>query len=150
MADDTQTDMITRLQTDMKAAMKGGDKARLGVIRMLLADARSAVDEGKGTADKAVEQYHKRLVKSRDEYDKLGEADRVKDIDAEIAIVDNYVPKKASAEETHVLVDDFLAGHPEMGPGDVGKATGLFMKQHGANVDPRAANTRLKEVLSAR
>ena len=142
-------DIVTRLQTDMKAAMKAGEKQRLGVIRMVLSDARAAADEGKD-AQKAVESYHKRLVKSREEYDKLGEAEQVKQLDAEIAIVDDYVPKKASAEETHVLVDDFLAQHPEFGPSDVGKATGLFMKEHGGNVDPKAANGRLREVLTSR
>lgn len=151
MPDDRTDELVTRLQQDMKAAMKAGDKTRLGVVRMLLSDARAAdLQKPPITPQQAVEQYHKRLVKSREEYEKLGDAAQVGALDSEIKIVEDYVPKKASAEETNVLVDDFLANHPEFGPGDVGKATGLFMKQTAGTADARAANARIKDVLTQR
>lgn len=154
MANDTHgsaDDVVSKLQQDMKQAMKAGDKTRLGVVRMLLTDARAAdLQKPPITPQQAVEQYHKRLVKSREEYDKIGDAGQVEALDREIRIVEDYVPKKASAEETNVLVDDFLATHPEFGPGDVGKATGLFMRQAADTVDARAANARIREVLSSR
>jgi uncharacterized protein YqeY len=37
-----------------------------------------------------------------------------------------------------------------LGPRDIGKATGLFMKQHGGNVDAKAANTRIRQILQGR
>lgn len=151
MPDDNQ-DVTEKLTADMKAAMKAGDRDRLGVIRMLLAEARSADLQGPSTTPLSMVQgYHKRLKKSRDEYDKLGEADTVKTLDAELAVVEEYVPKQAGAGETQAKVDAFLDAHPDFGPRDIGKATGLFMKEHGAGgVDAKAANGRIREVLADR
>ena len=143
--------LIDRLTSDMKLAMKGGDKPRLGTIRMLLSEARTAdLQKPPSTPEKMVASHHKKLVKAREEYDKLGKADEVASLDAEIAVAEEYVPKQAAAGETSSLVDAFLAEHAELGKSDIGKATGMFMKQNGSKVDAAAANARIREVLSAR
>ncbi len=145
------TSILDRLTTDMKLAMKAGDKPRLNVIRMLLSEARTAdLQKPPTTPEKMVEAYHKRLVKGREEYEKLGDAGRAAEFERELLIVDGYVATKAGTEETSVLVDDFLLLHPEFGAGDIGKATGMFMKQHSSAVDPKAANSRIREMLSKR
>ena len=143
--------LIDRLTADMKAAMKAGDKPRLGTIRMLLSEARTAdLQKPPSTPEKMVAAHHKRLVKAREEYEKLGKSEEVAGLDAEIAVADEYVPKPAGGGETASLVDAFLAEHAEFGKGDVGRATGMFMKQHGGAVDAAAANARMREVLSVR
>ena len=148
---DDNSDIVTRLTADMKAAMKSGDKGRLGVIRMLLADAKGAdLQKPPVTPQQAVESYHKKAQKDREQYAKLGDADRTAALDAELAVVQDYVPKKADAAATVTMVDAFLGEHPEFGQGDVGKATGLFMKQSGGNADAKAANQRIREVLQSR
>ncbi len=145
------TDIVTRLQTDMKAAMKAGDKERLQVIRMLLTEARTAdMQNPPTTPEKLVAAYHKRLAKSRDEYDKIGDPDRVAAINGEMKMVEVYLPAQADAGETEAKVDAFLAEHPEFGPSDIGRATGQFMKASGGNVDAKAANGRIRSVLSDR
>ena len=143
--------LTDRLTTDMKAAMKSGDKPRLSVIRMLLAEARNAdLQKPPTTPEKMVAAHHKRLVKAREEYAKLGKAEEVSNLDTEIAVVEEYVPKAAGGEETAGLVDAFLAEHAEFGVGDVGRATGMFMKQHAGAADAASANARIREVLSSR
>src|SRR5436305_1185529 len=105
-------DLLKRLQDDMKAAMKAGDKDRLGVIRMLLSDVKNIDLAPKPTtAEDAVAAYAKKLRKSQEEYRKLGKAAEADKLQAEIAVVEEYLPKKASREETEKLVDAFLAGH---------------------------------------
>ena len=155
MPDDNQdhqshhADFLARLTADMKTAMKSGDKGRLQVIRMLVSEARAAdLQKPPTTPPKAVEAYHKKLVKSRDDY--ADDPERLAALDAELKVVEDYVPKKTSSAETGVLVDDFLARHPEFAGSDVGKATGLFMREHGGNADAKAANARIREVLFSR
>src|SRR6476620_2126531 len=98
-------DLLTRLQEDMKAAMKSGQKDRLSVIRMLLSDVKNIdLMPGKPTAEQAVAAYGKKLRKSVEEYEKLGKPDEVAKLRFEIAVVDEYLPKKASPEETAHLV----------------------------------------------
>jgi uncharacterized protein YqeY len=143
-------ELLQKLQDDMKAALKAGEKQKLGVIRMLLSDVRNIDLAPKPTtAEEVVASYAKKLRKSREEYQKLGKAQEVATLDQEIGIVDAYLPKKASADETQKLVDDFLAGKSYTEK-QLGQAMGAFMKQSGASVDPAAANKLLRERLAGK
>jgi uncharacterized protein YqeY len=140
-------DLLTRLQEDMKAAMKGGQKDRLGVIRMLLSDVKNVDLAPKPTTqEQAVEAYAKKLRKSVEEYEKLGKADEVSKLKGELAIVEEYLPKKASAEQTAKLVDEFLAKNA-FTERQMGQAMGAFMKAHGGQVDAGQANALIKQKL---
>ncbi len=141
-------DLATRLHEDMKAAMKAGQKDRLSVIRMMLSDVRNIdLDPKKPTAEQAVEAYAKRLRKSQEEFQKLGKADEVAKLQAEIAVAEEYLPKKASREDTERLVDAFLASNSFTAK-QMGQAMGAFMKQSGGNVDAGTVNQILKAKLS--
>ena len=141
--------LLDQLREDMKAAMRAGEKDRLTVIRMLIAEVQAGELKDEKAED-VVQGYHKRLRKSRDEYSKLGEADRVAEIDAELKVVDHYVPDAPSPEMTAQLVDEFLAANTQLGPSDVGRAMGQLMKEHPNQIDPATANKRLREVLDQR
>ena len=141
-------DLATRLHEDMKAAMKAGHRDRLSVIRMMLSDVRNIdLDPKKTTAEQAVEAYAKRLRKSQEEFQKLGKTDEVAKLQAEIAVAEEYLPKKASREETERLVDVFLASNAFTAK-QMGQAMGAFMKQHGGNVDAGTVNQILKAKLA--
>src|SRR6266487_2752656 len=69
-------DLLNRLTQDMKAAMKSGQKDRLGVIRMMLSDVKNIdLMPNKPTAEQVVEAYAKKLRKGAEEYEKLGKPD---------------------------------------------------------------------------
>ena len=143
-------DLLNRLQEDMKAAMKKGDKDRLGVIRMLLSDVKNIdLMPNKPTAEQAVEAYAKKLRKSQEEYQKLGKASEVDKLKFEIGVVEEYLPKKASPEETEKLVDAFLAQHA-FSEKQVGQATGAFMKAHAGQVDAGVVNQVLRKKLAGK
>ena len=141
-------DLQTRLQEDMKASLKGGDKNRLSVIRMLLSDVKNIDLAPKPTtAEEAVAAYGKRLRKSLDEYQKLGKTAEVDQLKYEISVVESYLPKKASPEETAALIDAFLAKNSFTSK-QLGQAMGAFMKAHGGQVDPGTVNPLLKQKLA--
>ena len=140
--------LLNRLQEDMKAALKGGQKARLSVIRMMLSDVKNIDLAPKPTtAEDAVEAYGKRLKKSLEEYDRLKKTAEVEQLRFEIGVVEEYLPKKLSPEETTKLVDAYLAGKA-FTPDKMGQAIGGFMKAHGQEVDPGIASGILKKRLS--
>src|SRR3954470_3486464 len=94
----TGTDLATRLQEDMKAALKGGDKDRLSVIRMLLSDVRNIdLMPGKPAAEQAGEACAKKLRKSWEESQKLGKTAEADKLKYEIGGAEQYLPTKASA-----------------------------------------------------
>jgi uncharacterized protein len=143
-------DLLTRLQDDMKAAMKGGQKDRLGVIRMLISDVKNIdLDPRKPSAEDAVAAYAKKLRKAMEEYEKIGKADEVAKLRGEIAVVDEYLPKKASPEETERLVEAFLAGK-SFTEKQVGQAMGAFMKEHGQKVESAQVNALLRKRLAGK
>src|SRR3954469_22083864 len=141
-------DLVSRLTEDMKAAMKGGNKERLGVIRMILSDAKTA-DLRKQTPEEAVAAYAKKLGKSAEEMTKYGRDAEAQQLKTELAIVQEYLPKKASTEDTARLVDEFLAKNA-FTEKQVGQAMGQFMKAHGQQVDPGVANQMIKQKLAGK
>ena len=143
-------DLQTRLTEDMKTAMKTGQKDRLAVIRMVLSDVKNIdLMPSKPTAEQVVEAYAKKLRKSAEEYEKVNRPDEVAKLRGEIAIVEEYLPKKASAGDTEKLVEEFLAKNA-FTEKDFGRAMGAFMKAHGSQVDPGQANQVLKQKLAGK
>ena len=142
--------LLERLQEEMKAALKAGQKDRLSVIRMLLSDVKNIDLAPKPTtAEEAVASYGKKLRKSAEEYEKLGKTEEVKKLRYEISVVEEYLPKKASAADTEQLVNEFLAKNT-FTEKQFGQAMGAFMKAHGSNVDPAAANALLRKGLAGK
>ena len=143
-------ELLARLQEDMKVAMKSGDKDRLSVIRMLLSDVRNIDLASKPTtAEEAVSAYAKKLRKSREEFQKLGKSAEADRLGYEIGVAENYLPKKASADETAKLVDEFLAKH-SFSEKQFGQAMGAFMKAHGGQVEASTANQLLRQRLTGK
>jgi len=144
------TDLQARLTEDMKTALKAGQKDRLGVIRMLLSDVKNRdLMPNKPTSEQVVEAYAKKLKKSVEEYEKIGRAAEVTQLKSEIAVVEEYLPKKASTADTEKLVDAYLAQN-KFGEKDFGRAMGMFMKAHGSQVDAGQANQLLKSKLAGK
>jgi uncharacterized protein YqeY len=143
-------DLHAKLTQDMKTAMKSGQKERLSVIRMLLSDVKNIdLMPNKPTAEQVVAAYAKKLTKGVEEYEKLGKPDEVAKLKSEIAIVEEYLPKKASSGDTEKLVDEFLAKNT-FTEKDFGRAMGAFMKAHGGQVDAGSANQILKKKLAGK
>src|SRR5437764_2398563 len=103
-------DLQSKLTEDMKVAMKAGQKDRLLIIRTLLSEVKNVGVVGTAkSGEEAIESYAKKLRKSAEEYEKLGKPDTVAQFKSELAIVEEYLPKKASTEDTARLVEEFLA-----------------------------------------
>ncbi len=142
--------LLARLQDDMKSAMKSGRKDRLNVIRMLISDVKNIdLQPKKLSEEETVAAYGKKLRKSIEEYEKLGRQDEVAKLRSELQVVEEYLPKKASADDTERLVEEFLAKHA-FTEKQMGQAMGAFMKAHGSQVDPALANAALKRGLAGK
>ena len=143
-------ELLDRLTADMKTALKAGEKDRLQVIRMVLSDVKNIdLNPARPTEQQVVEGYAKKLRKSMEEYEKIGRSDEVAKLKQELAVVEGYLPKKASAEETEKLIDAFLAQNA-FTEKQVGQATGAFMKSHGSEVDGALVNPLMRKKLAGK
>ena len=142
--------VLARLQEDMKAAMKSGQKERLTVIRMLISDVKNIdLAPKKLTEEETIAAYAKKLRKGVEEMEKYGKTEEANQLRSELTIVDSYLPKKASPEETARLVDEFLAKNT-FTEKQMGQAMGGFIKAHGSSVDPATANALIKQKLAGK
>lgn len=142
--------LLERLQQDMKTAMKAGDRQRLGVIRMLLNEVKNIdLQPVKTTEQEAVAAYARRLGKSIEEYRRLNKPDEVARLEAELAIVREYLPARWSVAEIEKAVDEFLAANA-FTEKQLWQAMGAFMKLHGQHVDGAAVAPILRRRLAAR
>ncbi|MGE5611331.1 MAG: GatB/YqeY domain-containing protein [Bacillota bacterium] len=142
--------LLERLQEDMKTAMKAGDKDRLSVLRMLIADVKVIdLQPKKITEEETVAAYGKKLRKGIEEYEKLGKPDHAAKLKSELAVVESYLPKRATPQETERIVDEFLASH-SFTEKQIGQAMGALMKTHGAQIEPGVANALLRKKLAGK
>ena len=142
--------LLAKLQEDMKVAMKTGQKERLSVLRMLISDVKNIdLAPKKLSEEEVVAAYAKKLRKSAEEYERLGKPEESAKLKAESEIAEAYLPKKASAEETERLVDEFLAQNA-FTEKQVGQATGAFMKLHTGKVDAGMVNGILRRKLAGK
>ncbi len=139
-----------RLNEDMKAALKGGAQARLSTLRMLrsalLLEKKkdvSIVTLPDPDAIRAFQAYAKKLKESIAEYQKLGKAEDVAKIQAELRIVEEYLPAMLSEAESRDLVRAVIS---ELGATSI-KDLGRVMKEVQARAQGRGDGKVLSDLV---
>src|SRR3990170_1507904 len=98
-----------KITESLKVAMKAQDKLRMSVLRMILAEMKLLEKSGKEFKYiDAVKGYAKKLKKTIEEYERLKLPDKVNEIKAELAIVEEYLPKQMGDEELERIVAEVI------------------------------------------
>jgi uncharacterized protein YqeY len=118
-----------RIQTELTAAMRSGDSLRRDVLRMATNSAYNLEKrQGKPLSDDELLQVLSREVKTRresvDAFRKGGREDLATKEEAEIAILQEYLPQALSEEELRGLVDEGIAATGAGSARDMGKVMG--------------------------
>jgi uncharacterized protein YqeY len=143
----------TRLSDDMKAAMKGGDKPRLGVIRLIQAavkqrevDERIELDDGQVLV--VMEKMLKQRRDSVSQYEAAGREDLAAVERFEIGIVQGYMPAQLSPAEVEAAVGAAIASTGAAGPRDMGKVMAVLKDQLAGRADMQALSGLVKAALA--
>ena len=151
--------MRERFTQEMKAAMKSGDKRKLGTVRLIQAalkdkdiEARGA---GKGQAtDEEIFGLLQKMIKQRQEsaelYDKGGRAELAAAERTEIDIISAYLPKQMSDVEAGAAISAILHELNAEGMKDMGRAMAALKERFAGTMDFGKASAKIKELLSAR
>jgi uncharacterized protein YqeY len=142
-----------RLQQDMQAALKAGDKARLSVVRMALAGVKQrVVDTRRPLDDTGVTTVIERMINqahdSVDQYGAGGRGDLVAKEMAEIAILETYLPRQLNDEETDALVSEAIDAAGATGPKDIGKVMAEAKARATGRVDKSEVSARVRAALA--
>ena len=142
-----------QLTQDMKAAMKAGDKDRLGVIRLVNAAIKQKeVDERVELDDAAVLAVLEKMLKQRkdsvSQYEGAGREDLAAIERAEIQVIQAYLPAQLDEAQILAAIDAAIASTGASGPADMGKLMGVLKPQLAGQADMGQVSALVKRRLA--
>ena len=142
-----------QLTDDMKAAMKGGDKHSLGVIRLINAAIKQReVDERIELDDAAVIAVLDKMVKQRkdsvSQYEAANREDLAKVERDEIGVIERYLPAKMGEAEILAAINAAIARTGAASAADMGKLMGVLKPQLAGQADMGLVSKRVKQALA--
>ena len=147
-------DLLTdRIKEDMKASMKGGDKARLGVIRLILAAIKQVeVDERIQLDNDRVILVLDKMLKQRREsirqFADAGRHDLVAIEEAEILVIQDFLPQAFSEDEIDAMVNEAVKESGAESVKDMGKVMGLLKAKMQGRADMSNVSAKIKAALA--
>ena len=142
-----------RLTDDMKAAMKGGEKERLGVIRLANAAIKQReVDERIELDDTQVLSVLEKMVKQRrdsiTQFRAAGREDLASQEEFELGVLQGYLPEQLGQAELDAIVAKAIADAGASSPKDMGKVVGLVKPQVAGRADMGQVSALVKKKLA--
>jgi len=142
-----------QLQQDMKDAMRGGDKRRLGVIRLVMAAIKQReVDERIELDDAGVTAVLDKMAKQRREsiaqYSKAGRDDLVEQENFELEVLKSYLPEQLGEAEIDAMIEATIQATGAASVRDMGKVMGQLKPKLQGRADIGAVSARIKARLS--
>jgi uncharacterized protein YqeY len=147
------SELKARITEDMKSAMKAKDKDALKAVRMILgAIKQKEVDDRIELDDTQVLAVIQKMVKQRkdsiSQFKDAGRTDLVDVEEAELAIINNYMPEQLSEAEIAAAVDKAIADTGASSMQDMGKLMGLLKGQLDGKADMGAVSSLIRAKLS--
>ena len=147
--------MVEKVEKDLVAALRAQDTLRLSVLRMMKAALMNKkVEHGKEVTDQEALAVLRTLAKQRQEsveaFRRGGREDLASKEEAELKIVESYLPAAASEEEIDTAVEAAIAETGASTPKDMGKAMKAAMaKLAGKNADGKRVSEKVRARLGA-
>jgi len=143
-----------RLQDDVKAALKAGDRARLGVLRMVMAaikqrevDSRETLDDGTvlGILEKMVKQRQDAII----QFERGGRSDLVAKETAEIDVIRTYLPEPLDEAALTTLIEAAITDTGATTPSDMGRVMAEIKKNAAGRADMGQVSQLVRARLTA-
>jgi len=141
-----------QIMADMKAAMKGGDKPRLAVIRLIQAAMKQReVDERIELDNAQVMAILDKMLKQRrdsiEQYQKAQRDDLVEQEQFEVDIIKTYLPEPLSETELAEMVESAIAESGAESMRDMGKVMGILKPKLQGRADMGSVSSLVKQKL---
>ncbi|MDH3947404.1 MAG: GatB/YqeY domain-containing protein [Gammaproteobacteria bacterium] len=147
------SDLSTRINDDVKAAMKAKDKPRLGVLRLITAAIKQReVDERITLDDDQVLAVLEKMIKQRKDsiaqYEKAGRDELAQQEAFEIGIIQDYLPEQLSDAEIDALIAEAISSSGAASMKDMGKVMGMLKPKLAGRADMGAVSGKIKAKLA--
>ena len=144
--------LFDTLQNDMYAAMKNGDKHKTGTLRVALSTLKDKkIEKREDLTDVEAIKIIQNLVKQRKEaadiYKENGRNDLMENENAELKILNAYLPQMMSVDDLRILVQKVVDDTGASSLSDIGKVMPEVMKQSAGKADGKMAQSIVRELL---
>ena len=145
--------MFDQIQNDMKISLKNGEKVKANTLRLLISKLKNkAIEVRSSLDDKQILQVIQKTAKQHKEsirmYKDGNREDLVEQEQAELDIVEKYLPSMMSEEEVNTVVESIIQETGATTMADFGKVMPQVMKKGAGKIDGSIAQSILKSKLS--
>jgi len=147
------SELKNQIIADMKSAMKAKDSATLKAVRMIVeAIKQKEVDTREDLDDQGILAVIQKMVKQRkdsiDQFTQAGRGDLVAVEEAELKVINLYMPKQLSENEIECVVDQVISQTGASGMQDMGKLMGVLKAELSGKADMGTVSNIIKSKLS--
>ena len=144
--------LFDTIQSDMYAAMKSGDKHKTGTLRVALSTLKDKkIEKREDLTDVETIKIIQNLVKQRKEaadiYKENGRNDLMENENAELEILNAYLPQMMSEDDLRILVKKVIENTGSSSLSDIGKVMPEVMKQSAGKADGKMAQSIVRDLL---
>lgn len=144
-----------QIDADIKEAMKAKEADRLRALRalkslILLEETKEGFSGELKPEDelRLLTKAVKQRKDSADIYRQQNREDLLKNEEAEIAVIEKYMPKQLSEDELNTLLREIITRVGASGPGDLGKVMGIATKELAGQADGKTISATVKQLLT--
>jgi uncharacterized protein YqeY len=146
--------VLAQLESDLRTAMKAGEKRRVATLRLLLAALKNErIQMSRELTEEEIQSVIRRAVKQRkdsiEQYGRGGRQDLVEAESEELAILEGYLPAGLSEKELEAAIQSIIEEKKLTSARDVGLVMKELMARHRGRVDGRQAQELARRMLTA-
>lgn len=141
--------ILERVQADTRAAMKAGDRERVGALRLIANALQQDEKEGDGDAVAVLQRERKKRVEAAEAFAGAGREEQAAAERSEAAVIESYLPEQIGDDELATIVDEAIASSGAGEMKDMGRVIGSVMPQVKGRADGKRVSEMVRERLGA-
>ncbi len=136
------------VKSDLTAAMKAGDRDRVGILRLVLSELQKAAKDGSADEQAVLRRERKRRLESASAFRDGGRPELADAEEREAELIAGYLPAELDEAALRGLVSDAVAETGATSPRDMGPVMKLVLSRAGGRADGKRVSALVKERLS--
>jgi len=141
--------VLEQVQTDVRTAMKAGERERAGALRMIVDSLQKDAKLGGGDEVAVLQRERKKRLEAAEAFGEAGRAEQATAENFEAELIEAYLPKQLSDEELAELVDAAVAETGASEPKQMGQVMSALMPKLGGRADGKRVSAAVRERLGA-
>jgi uncharacterized protein YqeY len=137
-----------QVRTDITAAMKAGEKQRVGALRLVLSELQKAAKEGGGDELAVLRRERKRRLDAAEQFRDGGRPELADQEESEAKLIEAYLPAELGETELDAIVAAAIAETGATEVKDMGQVMKAVMAKAGGRADGKRASARVREALT--